>query len=314
MTCYKVNNEAIDYHSINYDFTGSLNIENSQEIVEFQKDTNLRIWYNDQYRNFDTHWHNALEIILPVENYYDVFINNTPFHILPKELLIIPPGEMHKLQAPEKGIRFIYLFDLSILNSFKSFSGIYSLMFQPLYITEETYPKVYHDLYQLLTQMKNEYFSKNVYRELTIYSLLLSFFIKLGYNHINTRDLFPNVSIYKQKEYVRKFNSLLDYIDAHYMEDLNLNEIAASIGFSKYHFARLFKQYTGFTFCDYLNYRRLKMAEELLSKPDFSITEIALQSGFSSISTFNRLFKEQKKCTPREYRGKIQKKAFGFNI
>ncbi len=247
---------------------------------------------------------------MPVENYYDVTVNCTYFHILPEEVLIIPSGEMHKLQAPENGIRFIFLFDISILNKFKSFSGIYSLMLQPLYITKDDYPKVYYDLYQLLIQMKNEYFSCNVYRELAIYSLLINFFIKLGYNHFNTKDRFPNVSIYKQKEYVRKFNSLLDYIETHYTENLNLNEIAASIGFSKYHFSRLFKQYTGFTFCDYLNYRRLKMAEELLSKQDFSITEIALQSGFSSISTFNRLFKEQKNCTPREYRGKIQKKAF----
>jgi AraC-like DNA-binding protein len=152
--------------------------------------------------------------------------------------------------------------------------------------------------------MRNEYFSKAEYGELTIYSLLLNLFVKLGYNHINTGNLFPNVRLYKQKEYVQKFNTLMDYIDEHYMEDLNLETIAKSIGFSKFHFSRLFKQYTNFTFCDYLCYRRIKVAEELLAEPDLSITEIALQAGFPSISTFNRLFKQRKNCTPSEYRSK----------
>ena len=40
----------------------------------------------------------------------------------------------------------------------------------------------------------------------------------------------------------------------------------------------------------------------LLESPDLSVTEVALRTGFSSISTFNRTFKRKKNCTPREYR------------
>lgn len=65
---------------------------------------------------------------------------------------------------------------------------------------------------------------------------MINLFVKFGYNHIQTQDLFPNVRSYKQKEYVKKFNDLLDYIDKHYAEELNLEEIADSSGFSKYHF------------------------------------------------------------------------------
>lgn len=80
--------------------------------------------------------------------------------------------------------------------------------------------------------------------------------------------------------------------------------MAALAGFSKFHFSRLFKQYTSLTFNEYLNHRRLKAAEELLAAPDLSITEIALRSGYASLSTFNRLFKQIKHCTPTEYRAK----------
>lgn len=131
---------------------------------------------------------------------------------------------------------------------------------------------------------------------------MINLFVSIGRNRINNVDLFPNTRSHKQKEYLQKFNEVLDYIDSHYTEELTLDNIADFSGFSKYHFTRLFKQYTDSTFYDYLIYRRIKAAEELLANPELSITEIALQSGFSSISTFNRIFKQKKGCTPSEYR------------
>jgi len=107
---------------------------------------------------------------------------------------------------------------------------------------------------------------------------------------------------------VAKFGNLLEYIDTHYTEDLTLEDMADIIGFSKYHFSRLFKQYTNFTFCDYLKHRRIQAAEMLLEQPEYSITEVALQAGFPSISTFNRIFKEYKNCTPTEFRTMMAKR------
>ena len=246
----------------------------------------------------------AMEILMPVENYYDVIVNDSSYHLLPGEILVIPPGELHELIAPNEGKRFVFLFDITLITKLKSFSGIQSLLAQPLYVTPETYPKIYNDIYQLLTQMCNEYFSQKEYSELIIYSLLINFFVKFAYNRINAEALFPKVQLDKQKEYIQKFNALMTYIDTHYTENLDLETVAKSVGFSKYHFSRLFKQYTNFTFGDYLCYRRIKAAEELLANADLSITEVAIQAGFPSISTFNRLFKQHKSCTPSEYRSK----------
>ena len=298
------NPNPLDFYTANDDYTGSRNVSNTQESVEFHHESTMRIWYNEQPDTYTPHWHTALEIIMPVENFYDVVIAGELYRAKPGEVIVIPPGEVHELIAPPSGKRFIFLFDISMITQLKGFAGIQSLLVQPLYITPDTYPHIYDDVYQILVQMRNEYFNKTEYAELVIYSLLLNFFVKFGYNRINAENLFPNVRLYKQKEYVQKFNNLMDYIDTHYMEDLNLEDIAESIGFSKFHFSRLFKQYTNFTFCDYLCYRRIKVAEELLAEPDLSITEIAMQAGFPSISTFNRLFKQHKNCTPSEYRSK----------
>lgn len=311
MSDMNIKGNFLDFYGINRDFTGKRDVQDSQETVSFHNNSAIRIWPNTQTESFEAHWHAALEIIMPVENYYDVRVGETAFHIQPGELVVIPPGELHELLAPDSGSRFIFMFDISLITKLKGFVGIQSILSQPLYVTKDTYPQIYEDVYQLLIQMRNEYFNKNEYAELTIFSLLLTFFTKFGYNHINASNLFPNVRLYKQKEYIQKFNSLMEYIDIHYMEDLNLEDIAESTGFSKYHFSRLFKQYTGFTFCDYLCHRRIKVAEELLTRPDLSITEVALQAGFPSISTFNRLFKQYKNCTPSEYRSRNGRSQLG---
>jgi AraC-like DNA-binding protein len=302
MTKIDVKENYLDFYTTNGDWKGSRTLENDFEIIEYQNNSTIRIWCNDQIFGYEPHWHTALEIIMPVENYYEVIITRTTYRVLPGQVLVIPPGEMHQLIAPDNGKRFIFQFNILNITKLKGFTGIQALLTQPLYITPNTYPEIYDEIYQLLMQMRNEYFSTNDYRELAIYSLLINFFVAFGRNHLNTIGIFPNVHIYKQKEYVQKFNTVLDHIDAHYMENLSLDDIASFIGFSKYHFTRLFKQYTNSTFYDYLIYTRIKVAEGLLTAPDLSITEIALQSGFSSISTFNRTFKQQKNCTPSEYR------------
>lgn len=275
-----------------------------QELVQYHQDSAIRIWYNDLPANYEPHWHTALEIIVPVENWYEATIGSESFHLVPGDILMIPPGELHSLHAPETGNRFVFLFDLSLLTRLRGFAGIQSVLSTPIHLTRATYPNIYDDIYQLLLQMRNEYFSKNEFMDLTIFALLLNLFVKLGTNHLDSIDLFSNARTYKQKEYVDKFNAVMDYIDANYMKELDLDEIASSNGFSKYHFSRLFKQYTNYTFCSYITHRRIKIAEKLLEEPNLSITEVALQSGFPSISTFNRVFKQMKGCTPSEYREK----------
>lgn len=298
-----------DFNSINADFPGYRSIqERHQEVVDFYYDSTVRVWLNNMDVAFDAHWHNALEILMPMEGTYDAIIKGVTYHILPGEFLIIPPRELHTLPAPGEGSRFVFLIDVAPLASIRGFSGIQSMLMQPIHFSKDRFPAIYNEIYHYLLQIRNTYYNMNEYAELIIYSLFINILVKLSVAKNNMTDIFPNVRLYKQKEYKQKFTSLLEYINSHYMEELDLEKVATDIGFSKFHFSRLFKQYTGYTFCDYVNYCRLRVAEELLARPDCSITEVALQSGFPSISTFNRLFKQHKGCSPSEYRAKNNSK------
>ena len=271
-------------------------------MIDYSIDSAIRIWKNDTSDSYPIHWHTALEIIIPIENYYIVDVNDQHFHLMPDEILLIPSGELHTLTSPDTGSRFIFMIDISFLSSIKSFSSIQSLLVQPIHLTPKIHPAIYDEIYSLLMNMQVEFFQEREYSELTIYSLLIDLFVKLGYDYLYGQELFPSVRLPKQKEYIRKFQQLLAYIDEHYMEELDLDKLSASIDFSKFHFLRLFKQYMGATLGDYVTLRRIKAAEQLLCNQSIPIAEVATLSGFSSISTFNRLFKQYKNCSPSEYR------------
>ena len=86
------------------------------------------------------------------------------------------------------------------------------------------------------------------------------------------------------------------------MKTLSLNDVAAHVGVSRSHFAHLFKDYTNMTFVDFLTMERVKLAETFFMNPQLRMIDIAFESGFSSISSFNRAFRKIKGCSPSEFR------------
>ena len=104
---------------------------------------------------------------------------------------------------------------------------------------------------------------------------------------------------------MEKFTTVCQYIDTSFRENLTLEQAAEISGFSKYHFSRLFKEFTGITFQEYLTRQRIRHAEELLNDSKISITDIALASGFSAVSNFNRSFQMYNHCSPSQFRKKL---------
>ncbi|MBU1239155.1 AraC family transcriptional regulator [Myxococcota bacterium] len=95
----------------------------------------------------------------------------------------------------------------------------------------------------------------------------------------------------QRREYTARINRVIDYIDAHLSEELNLTGLARVACFSPYHFHRLFGALTGETLNAFIGRLRIeKAASLLLINPERPITDIAYDCGFSSPSTFARSF------------------------
>lgn len=111
------------------------------------------------------------------------------------------------------------------------------------------------------------------------------------------------------------------YIEAHYNEQITLDQLADSIHISKSECCRCFKRTLQITPIEYLMKYRIFKAVNMLQKNDpeiHSISTLAFSVGFNNASYFNKVFRQFLNCTPSEYRNMIKKDPTGngapFNI
>ena len=102
---------------------------------------------------------------------------------------------------------------------------------------------------------------------------------------------------------MRRMIGVTDYIKNNLTsDDLSQGTMAERAGISRDYFSRIFKNVTGMNYSKWLNMIRLEKASELLTEPGRTLTEVAMLSGFQSIPSFNRVFREEKGMAPGEYR------------
>jgi AraC family transcriptional regulator len=104
-------------------------------------------------------------------------------------------------------------------------------------------------------------------------------------------------------ECLRRIHRVQDFIETHLAEDLTLEAIAKSAGFSPFHFHRLYSAITGESLYQFILRLRLERAANYLGiHPDRSVTEIAFACGFSSSATFARAFRAEYGVSATQYR------------
>lgn len=112
-----------------------------------------------------------------------------------------------------------------------------------------------------------------------------------------------------QKNYTetegKRMGQVMSFILAESHRTVHLQEVADLANMSKEAFCRFFKERTGKTLTEFLSQVRIHHACQLLQETDFSVSQIAYQSGFQNLSYFNRAFKKFRGETPKEFREKF---------
>lgn len=313
------------------------NLNGMFETPVYVANTHLCLYHNNIVEDYPPHWHSPIEVLMPVENSYSIIINDTEYVVNPYEILFIGSGVIHSTKAPSNGSRYFLQIDVSRLKAITGVNSVLSFMGQVRHFTPDNAPDIHRKLVRLFEDICDEYYnsfefdnqnpfssisspeakyfassvngkqfdeteiSNSTLCEPIIYAKFLTMLTLIGRNHLELVET-DSINQSKKKEYAGKFMAVCNYIDEHFAEELSLEEVASFAGFSKFHFSRLFKQFTNVSFYKYVNQQRIAHAEELLSNPDLSVTQIAIQCGFSSTSSFIRMFKQLKNCTPTDFR------------
>lgn len=276
--------------------------EDQHEFITYPADTSIRVWRRvREADSYAPHYHSAVEVLIPMEGQLYSEIDATEYVVRAGEVLIIPAGCLHSLRMDTGSVRDLILFELNNVFTLKEFSAFRQMLARPIYL-DMAHP-VRQQVREKLIELVEAHRSEKLLRNMHGYARLLEVYALLGENYLTTSATQAEVNaINRQLSGEGAFNRALDYINENYMDDVTLDGLAAYAGFSRYTLSRMFRQHTGQTFTQYLNQRRVIMAQELLSGTQMPVTQVALQCGFNSIATFNRVFREVRGCTPTQYR------------
>jgi AraC-like DNA-binding protein len=104
------------------------------------------------------------------------------------------------------------------------------------------------------------------------------------------------------KQFETRVNKVCAHLQIHFHEQITLKQVADLVFMSESNFCKFFKKATGTTFSDYLNDLRINEACHLLLSTEDTVGKIAQDSGFESLSYFNRVFLKKKQLTPSVFR------------
>jgi AraC-like DNA-binding protein len=105
-----------------------------------------------------------------------------------------------------------------------------------------------------------------------------------------------------ENQYQSLISRAVQHLVANFRDEVRIEELLRITDMSRATFSRQFKKHAGRTFSEFLNHLRLQAACRDLQMTDRNVLEIALASGFTQISFFNRLFRREFGCSPRAYR------------
>src|SRR3984885_4067349 len=112
----------------------------------------------------------------------------------------------------------------------------------------------------------------------------------------------PSAKTHANSEYAQRIDRVIDYLRGNLDRQVKLKELARVACLSEFHFHRIFGAVAGETLNNFTNRLRLEKAARLLRFSGQSLTDIALECGFSSSATFSRAFRFGYNTTPSQFR------------
>ena len=272
-------------------------MQGQQEYVTYIEHSSLRVWYSEVPSYYESHCHSAVEIIVPLKGEVIYQLGDTVYRVQADEVLIVPPNCPHSLTMNAGSARYLLLFEPDGIFSMRDMQLVDSMLQNPIYLSAQQ--ELRGEVRSLLMQCVSCYDRREFMWNTMCYSYLMQMYARLGQSSL-AREEPPRIESRRMEPEI--VDSARLYIDQNFKRSISLEDVSAFTGFSKYYFSRVFKQQMGVSFSEYLRGKRIGMAEELLIHTRQSIQDIAVAAGFGSIATFNRVFRENRGCTPSRYR------------
>jgi AraC-like DNA-binding protein len=232
--------------------------------------------------NFPTHLHLCYELITVLSGEMTVSVDNRPYTLVKGDALLIFPNQLHTIVS-EKSTHLLCIFSADLVQAYSSKTE--------KCIPENNYFRPDPYLINALDSLPAD--SKSFYKKGVLYSMCASF---------------DENAAYIEKESVQSdlLSKIFSFIEKNYDGECSLISLSRELGYDYSYLSRYFKRSTGISFIEYLGQYRLSHACHLLESSELSVLRCALSSGFTSLRSFNRNFKNRYSITPQQYRAGVK--------
>ena len=241
------------------------------------------------------HWHNSLEIVLPICGGEYAWVDGRYYKLYQENMmpLIINSRSIH---AFESGCPKPYI-GLALLINYQFLKQVYPEI-DHIYFKqpdEEVGMLIKKQLFLI-----NEYYeTESIHKDLLITSALFHL-IYLLVEHLSV-DKKDKVELKSEKN-KHRITSIINYIDENYQEDLTIEQLSEVFHLSEGHLSKLFKENLGMTIKAYISQTRAKEVRQALLTSDLPLIDIAIMCGFPNVKSMNKVFKDLYHCTPKQFR------------
>lgn len=237
------------------------------------------------------HWHQSIELSFTMQGQIDHFvINGIDHHTYPGDILIINTQivhSVHRVVSTNHDLMLTLLFPYPLVLRMFPAMDQYLIELKPLAELSREKIVYYHRLQALLSRIVEiKLTSDRVFKnlELTILSyqvleILLKHFLKL---RDNSSKLSHNLFITDHLRHA------LAFIQDHYQESFSLQDVADECHLARQYLQRIFQKNMGITLGKYIRNYRAQKAYQELRHTSLTLTEVAINNGFSGIRSLNR--------------------------
>ena len=291
----------------NYD-DRKIPINKLNEDTMMEEDSDVSIFRHIRYLPAILHKHDFFEISCVFDGKCINHINSHNINMGPGDICITSPGVSHALSAFDDNCLIINIlirsstFDTSFMSVFSEKDILADFFIHTLFSSDE-YPFIIFrtgldfEIQNTLEKILNEYYFPKRYQKKILNLYTTMFLALLLRNHEN--DIYmPNVSDIKSNQ---NTINILRYLQENYI-DISLKEMAEHFNYSERQISRIIHDNTGESFSKNVKNLKLNKANQLLTNSDISISDIAIQSGFSDSRHFRLTFKKIFGINPTEYR------------
>ena len=279
-----------------------------EERIEYENPLlSLKIWRQERGRRdwIDWHYHPECEILLIESGALQAETGGETHVLRPGDLLLVGSSQLHRDRAVETPVRYMVLqfnlqsfFDQNTIQFLQYFNETKTPLSVLNYIFREN-ASVRENAAACVREIYGEMERKETGYEMAVNLQIQRFLLLLLRS--DSRGLLADQ--YRVERL--RLKPVLDYIDLGIEGRISVEEACRMANMSYYYFVKFFRRVMGLSFTEYVNYRRIRRAEQLLLTRDLSVGEVGERVGMPNMAHFYKMFRRFNNCSPKEFQRKM---------